>query len=71
MSMKGKGGKGGKGGSGGKSRSGGGSVVISKTKARATAAIDSAILTLRKALFDDGGKNKVRLIYTYVQYVQI
>lgn len=30
--MKGKGGKGGKGGSGGKSRSGGGSVVVTKSK---------------------------------------
>jgi hypothetical protein len=58
MSMKGKGGKGGKASGGGKSRGSSQTVAITKSKARATAAIDGAIVTLRRALFDDDGRDK-------------
>lgn len=52
------GGKGGTAGGGGKSRSGGGTIVVQKTKARQTTDVNGAILTLRKALFNDDGSNK-------------
>ena len=55
--MKGQGG-GGTARGGGRTRSGGGTVAIQKTKARATTSIDDNIILLRKALFDDTGKDK-------------
>lgn len=55
--MKGQGG-GGTARGGGKNRSGGGTVKITKTKARKTAALDATILKLRSALFDESGKDK-------------
>jgi len=55
--MKGQGG-GGTARGGGKNRSGGGTEKIVKTKARQTAAINDAIVKLRKAVFDDSGKDK-------------
>lgn len=55
--MKGQGG-GGTAKGGGKNRSGGGSIAITKQKARVTTAIDENIVKLRKAVFDDTGKDK-------------
>lgn len=55
--MKGQGG-GGTARGGGKTRSGGGATKIVKTSARKTKAIEAKVLTLRKALFDDNGKDK-------------
>jgi GNAT superfamily N-acetyltransferase len=55
--MKGQGG-GGTARGGGVNRSGGGSIAVTKTKARQTAAIDDSILLLREALFNEKGKDK-------------
>jgi len=55
--MKGQGG-GGTAKGGGKTRSGGGTVTITKTKKMESTALENNILTLRKALFDDMGKDK-------------
>eukprot|EP01038_Epipyxis_sp_PR26KG_P009645 gene9645-12985_t len=55
--MKGQGG-GGTARGGGKSRSGGGVVKSTKSEARQTKAIEDNIVRLRKAIFDDNGKDK-------------
>ena len=55
--MKGQGG-GGTAKGGGKNKSGGGSIKITRTEERKTKAIDENVITLRKAVFDDNGKDK-------------
>lgn len=55
--MKGQGG-GGTAKGGGKNKSGGGTIKITRTEERKTKAIDENVITLRKAVFDDNGKDK-------------
>jgi hypothetical protein len=43
---------------GGKTRGGGGTTKITKTKERSTKELDEKVIHLRKAIFNDNGKDK-------------